>query len=71
MKGSHLWEVPIYGRCPFIWVGTGGQEPGEIEKNLQHFVIFCNRNGTKRREPLRKGAGSRRVRLLCPHPHLC
>ena len=22
---------------------------------LQHFVIFCNRNSTKRQEPLRKG----------------
>ena len=33
-----------------------------IEKNSQHFVIFRNRNGTKRREPLRKGAetGSKR-----------
>ena len=33
---------------------------GEIERNLQHFLIFCNRNGTKRREPLQKGVGSGR-----------
>ena len=32
---------------------SGG--PGEIEKILQHFVIFRNRNGTKWREPLWKG----------------
>ena len=34
------------------------RELGEIEKILQHFVMFCNRNGAKRREPLRKGAES-------------
>ena len=33
------------------------QEQGEIEKKLQHFDIFSNRNGTKRREALRKGGG--------------
>ena len=33
------------------------QEQGETEKNFATCVIFCNRNGTKRREPLRKWAG--------------
>ena len=32
-------------------VGTGRN----CEKKLQHFVIFCNKKGTKRQEPLRKG----------------
>ena len=35
---------------------------GEIETKLQHFLIFCNRNGTKRREPLQKGLGRGRFR---------
>ena len=34
------------------------REPREIEEISQHFVIFLNRNGTKRRESLRKGVGS-------------
>ena len=34
------------------------QEPGGIEKILQHFVIFCNINGTKRQELLWKGTGT-------------
>ena len=34
------------------------QEQGDTENNFATFVIFCNRNGTKRmREPLRKWAG--------------
>ncbi len=33
----------------------------ENSKNSQHFVIFCNRNSTKRREPLRMGRGMGRV----------
>ena len=49
-------------------VGEAGvpswQEPGEIEKILQHFVIFRNRNGTKRQEAGVKvtGRGKRRYR---------
>ena len=41
--------------------GSGSPEvagTGRIENILQHFVIFCNRNGTKRRESLQKGAGN-------------
>ena len=34
------------------------REPSEIDKISQQFVIFGNRNGTKRREPLRKRAES-------------
>ena len=34
------------------------RELAEIEKISQHFVLFQNRNGTKRKKPLRKGAGS-------------
>ena len=42
------WEAGV----PWWW------EPGEIEKKFfQHFVIFCNRNGTKRRGELRKVGG--------------
>ena len=51
---------------------------------MQHFVIFRNRNGAKRREPLRKWVGSEskvreagvenmgsgRFRPPCPSPHL-
>ena len=51
--------------------GEKGREAGEgrresksggnrekLRKISQNFVIFCSTNGTKRREPLRKGAGS-------------
>ena len=44
---------------------AGSKSPemaGEIEKILQHFVIFFNRNGTTRREPLQKGAENRSKR---------
>ena len=45
-------------------------EPGEIS---QHFDIFRNRDGTKRREPLWKGAGSgskryRKLKVQTPPP---
>ena len=33
----------------------GGRNRDKLRKILQHFVIFCNGNGTKSREPLRKG----------------
>ena len=33
----------------------GGGTREKLRKILQHFVIFCNRNGTKRRELLQKG----------------
>ena len=33
----------------------GGGNWEKLRKILQHFIIFCNRNGTKEQEPLRKG----------------
>ena len=39
----------------------GGGNWEKLRKLLQHFVIFRNRNGTKRREPLRKGTGRRSI----------
>ena len=42
------WEVGVPRR----------REQGELRKILQQFVIFCNKNGANRREPLWKGVGS-------------
>lgn len=36
----------------------GGGNWKKLRKIVQHFVIFFNRNGTKWRKPLGKGAGS-------------
>ena len=35
----------------------GGRNWEKLGKMLQHFIIFCNRNATKAREPLLKGGG--------------
>lgn len=54
------WEGGSPGETGEERAGSGSpyrwRELGEIEKVLQHFVIFRNRNVTKIREPLRKGA---------------
>ena len=36
----------------------GKQNLEKLRKISQHFVVFCNKNRTKRREPLQKGVGS-------------
>ena len=36
------------------WDSLGGGNWKKMRKSLQHCVIFCNRNSTKRGVPLRK-----------------
>ena len=38
----------------------GGGNRENLRKISQHFVKFCNRNGTKRRKPLQRSVGSGR-----------
>ena len=56
-KGREAGEERAGSGSPKV---AGTREPRQTEKKFRniYFVIFCNRNGTKGGEPLRKGAGS-------------
>ena len=53
-KGAGGWR-----REDVKWESQGGGSWEELRKHLQHFVIFHNRNGTKKSELLHKGMGTR------------